>query len=217
MAVVKLFLRPIGEYGLAIAPGNERYLKPIQKVQNETLRRMLGVPAKTSVDGMHLLTDIPMIRERHDALKSGFLANVQRQPVDSRILKAFKQSQECLIKDSCFTDIAGLQIYRNYANWCRYIPQPQWRQVMALWKIKHHQSWRLRLRDRFSRKDALDVNVTLFTDLSRCGVNTAKRIHRWILGQIPSYPSGCRGCGAERISTDHLLQCTGWNPDLCKS
>lgn len=215
--VIKSFLRPVGEYALAIAPGKECYLRPLQQVQNETLRRMFGVGKTTSTPGMHLLADIPLIRDRHDALKSAFVANVQRQPPNSRVLKAFRQSQEKWIKDSCFNDIASLQLYRNYANWCRYIPHTQWNQLLAVWRSRLHQEQRLRLRTSYIRGGAFSQCVNLFTDLSHCRPSVARSIHRWVLGQLPHYPSGCRGCGAERIGQRHVLECLHINPDLAIS
>ena len=36
--VLKWFIRPVGEYGLAVSPGKEVFLKPLQNVQNQNLR-----------------------------------------------------------------------------------------------------------------------------------------------------------------------------------
>ena len=142
---------------------------------------------------------------------------VQRQPPNSRVLKAFRQSQEKWIKDSCFNDIASLQLYWNYANWCRYIPHTQWNQLLAVWRSRLHQEQRLRLRTSYIRGGAFSQCVNLFTDLSHCRPSVARSIHRWVLGQLPHYPSGCRGCGAERIGQRHVLECLHINPDLAIS
>ena len=209
--VLKCFLRPVGEYGLAITPGKEAFLKPLQNVQNETLRYMLGGGPRTSVAALHLLADIPMIRSRHDTLKSCFLAEVQRQPQDSRVLKAFHQSQIKLVRDSCFSDIAGLDMYKHYAHWCQHTPVRQWHQVLALWKHQAHREQRTRLRSQCPRGAAFS-ETNLFTDLSRCSPAAARLIHRWVLGQLPAYPSGCTVCG--QLSTpEHVINCLKINPD----
>ena len=161
---------------------------------------------------MHLLADIPMIRSRRDTLKSCFLAEVQRQPQDSRVRRAFHQSQQKSVRDSCFSDIAGLVMYKHYAHWCQHTPARQWHQVLALWKHQAHREQRTRLRFICPRGAAFSLEINLSTDLSRCSAAAARLIRRWVLGQLPAYPSGCTVCG--QLSTpEHAITCLGINPD----
>lgn len=210
--VLKCFLRPVGEYGLAATPGKEAFMKPLQQAQNVTLRYMLGGGPRTSVYAMHLLADIPMVRSRHDTLKSCFLAEIQRQPPDSRVLRAFRQSQEKWTRDSCFSDIAGLEMYKHYAHWCQHTPVRQWHQVIAFWKHEAHREQRIRLRTLCPRGDAFPMEINLFTNLSRCSSSAARLIHRWVLGQLPTYPSAYLVCG-QLMTPEHAIRCLGINPD----
>jgi hypothetical protein len=100
---------------------------------------------------------------------------------------------------------------------CQHIPHTQWNQLLAVWRSRLHQEQRLRLRTSYIRGGAFSQCVNLFTDLSHCRPSVARSIHRWVLGQLPHYPSGCRGCGAERLGQRHVLECLHINPDLAIS
>ena len=84
---------------------------------------------------------------------------------------------------------------------------------MAVWNstLKRENKWKV-IR-RYERGMAFNLEIQLFTDLTHCRPFVARLIRRWVLGQLPPYPSGCRVCGAERISAAHMIHCMNMNPD----
>lgn len=57
----KNFTKPVGEYGLAIVPGQGGVFETNQQAQNQTLQSMLSASRKTSVVGMYILADTLLI------------------------------------------------------------------------------------------------------------------------------------------------------------
>lgn len=205
--IFKLFIRPIGEYGLAIFPRRTAIISKLQVAQNDALRMMVGATANTPVAALHSLTDTPLVSDRQDILKSGFLAAAQEHPRDSPVRRALERSQQTLLRESCFADIASLQLYKKYAVYCRQMKDAPRRDTFACAKRGYQEACIDTLRLRCARRDAFPRCCNLFCDLSYRSPVVAARITRWVLSLLPPYPSMCLNCRQCPTSADHVTSC----------
>ena len=175
---------------------------------------MVGVPPKTSTDALHAFTNIPLVSDRHDALKSAFLANCQLQPADSPARRALNCSQERLLPASCFSDITSLLMYRTYAIECRNNPRVPFLETLAKIKVQFREKSVQNLRLRCARAAAFPRSGNLFVDLSKRSSRIAAKITQWILGLLSPYGSMCTLCSGLRfVSASHFIRTHEFNPD----
>lgn len=211
--IFKLFIRPITEYGLAILPRRAALIAKLQRAQNDVLRVMHGASPTTPIAAMHAFTNTPMVSDRHDILKSGFMASTQEHPSDSPVRRALDQSQRKLLGGSCFSDISSLQLYKKYAIYCRQMRDAPRRDTFACAKRGYRESCIDALRLKCLRVEAFPRCCNLFCDLSYRSPTVAARITRWVLSLIPPYPSMCLNCHSQPINTEHLMNCVRLRPD----
>ena len=76
LAVYKSFIRPMMEYGLAVAILPKGVITMLQQVQNMALRKILGVGNNTSILAMHVMCNIEMMASRNQILNLVYFQRV---------------------------------------------------------------------------------------------------------------------------------------------
>jgi hypothetical protein len=70
------FIRPVMEYGTALAPLKEAELRPLQLAQNFSLRAVFSAPRTTSTNACQKLLHIPPMQFRNQALNINFVCSL---------------------------------------------------------------------------------------------------------------------------------------------
>jgi hypothetical protein len=72
----KTFIRPVVEYGMQLEVLQQKSMAIVQKMQNMALRSMFSAHKMASINAMHRLTQIPLIKERNQELNARFFSNL---------------------------------------------------------------------------------------------------------------------------------------------
>lgn len=133
------------------------------------------------IDTMHLLVDIPLLRNRHDTLKRAFIAYVR----GSRLTTQSSAHSNLISKNGIRRTHVFRTLPASYYTKITFIDSGIFAQLSGTnsWRCWWHWDQRVATIRRCAR-GAFSLSINLFTHLSHCPPGIVSRIHKWVLGHL---------------------------------
>jgi hypothetical protein len=221
LMIFKTFLRPLWEYGAAIAPNTKYIQNHVEKTQLEALRAMFSVGRSTSGDAMRFLAGITHTSHRWMELNARWLDKVIQRGNDYMTTLARARSNHKHAKSkSCFATIGRNEIldhhYRKLeaelANATQdsvhgHRPRELTKSIIEK-RFEILENIKLSCkRTRLMATDPLCKPRYIYSLTRDLDCKTVRYGILWSLGRFVGKPRRCYGCGLSDQSTDHFIEC----------
>ena len=208
IAIVKGFIRPMWEYGMAVEILPNKVIDKIQKVQNMALRKVLSTGKGTSIAAMHVMCKLEYVDMRNQQLNMQYFREVfngekSKHPIGRVVRKAGKKWKSLTARSS-------IKKFIERNKWGDRILKGEWPEKEEVEKL-NCQKW---------RKERKDSKVSLGIPREVAGkgdpllqvVGLSRRecynLWQWKLGACGGSWRRCHNCNLS-LSRDHFLECGG--------
>jgi hypothetical protein len=221
--VYRAFVRPVLEYGLALAPMTAKELEPLQKVQNMALRAVLSAPRHTSINALHKLLQVPPVAVRNEILNAKFATalnnntNATVPAVNLWRCRGGTNKTGSLVRRAARNRLwAGARKINRLMhplNRRAMVPMPGYTKQ----QLKSFEMDAICALDRGASNIAGAVQVEpgdpvrdILTAAANQPIASRVTICRWMTGSIVRHDQ-CRNCDGVELSRAHALECSGAN------
>jgi hypothetical protein len=210
MNIHRTFIRPIGEYGLAVMPFSAKAMTTLEGMHFRCMTRLLGISPMCNRKKLLAITGGQSMRERWESLSFAWAVNAMQQDASFIVHHALADYRRIPVAVSSFHfahDGNSLSreydLYRRAVHGQRDILTP--RQFILKSRLQKAQELRSQFQDLPSTQEGpiafrLD-NATLPVD--------RRPILQWLLNCIPYAGRYCQRCQVHTISKTHIEACVG--------
>lgn len=219
----KLFIRSRLEYGLQLKLLTPHELTPIQQVQNQAMRRIVGGISKTSLSSMHRLLRLETMQFRNEVLHARFFGKLKNSlDLDIPATKMFHTNQTLTRRRSRQATTIASQAALN-PLWNKLTlrnpiferpsrnhgPETLRMDPLPLEQARHLRLEHIQANARGSTATAIVVDTLKIPRLLKTVKNRRLKslLFRWRIGTICQHQV-CLQCQQE-LSREHGLECSG--------
>lgn len=219
--VMRSFIRPVMEYGVALRAPTQAGIRPHQLVQNWALRTLFSVPRTSSTNALHKLALVEPFLDRAQVLHMRFAARLHNSTDSSipavRIWRAALQGQR---RNSLAVRAQDNPLWRE-SRLANHLFEPLRRGTSAPAAPFKPQEQRHRMKQAIVNLDRGTANVGGAIQLemhdrhrpillagSGLAVQDRVTIIRWLVGAVHHQP--CKNCPQQpRLTRRHAVECSG--------
>lgn len=215
--LITTFMRPILEYGLAILSLNLGLSYKIQVPMNTALRYAFSALPRTKNDMLYVLSDIPTMRHRHQALQAKWMVHVVHAQDDMMVKEAYREYNLSGLKDSVF---GGAHVENQMIRAMKRVGLLQNATAADCSQglkevIEHYRD----LERRQMRRSQQTIDQVLADDCPTPTIlryiddtfsrRSSQLILLWLLRNPFGLPTACAKCLKETVTIQHVQECTG--------
>ncbi|ORY94264.1 hypothetical protein BCR43DRAFT_552204 [Syncephalastrum racemosum] len=207
----QVFVRPILEYGLAIASfsDTQHNTTRLERAQRQCLRLCMARSHQSNMGTVHIATmsGLPPMAYRRRRLQALFIARALSLPPDTLLYSVIRNRRQPSrsFLTSPWSNLLRSDTWATYRRFCRNPPHPKADPLAEA--LKHHLK---AIMDREIR-----THVTLERDLTRverspvlylpCTRKERHRLIKWRISWLPPKPYVACACGAPEANRNHLF------------